>query len=502
MASWRIAPSGASRARRRLHPDGPEGATACRQPRGRRPIALTAARRTRPTAWTWRSIVAFAGMARRLATLPTRRGAPHAARHRPGRARRFGSTVRARVVGPLTAGRVANGVTRRRHADRAGPRADDGWLDLVVSRDGPRGVARWLPRVYRGGHLRHPRVVAIRDGTFAIRAAPPPVPTSTARRRPTRPVGVTVQPAPFPYAADTRLTPLPVRSRLPQGVRCDHERRRPKARGRLRRIEGQVQGLQRMLDNDAVLRGHSLQISRAGSPRAGAEALLGRHIESCVADALRSGSRGERQRSSTSCSTSSRGSEAADGRITLPVRGMHCAACVGRVERALGSVDGVGGGGRQPRTEAGHGGARARARLARGARAAVAAAGYELGDPTESAATSPSASVGERATRASINGVSSFSSVVGAALSLTGALVGDAPRLPLGTQLAGRPVTLLVLTTPVQFWSRRVPSRLPARPAHTAALRCPPSSRSERPRPYAFSVAVTLPPHAFMAVGA
>ena len=28
-------------------------------------------------------------------------------------------------------------------------------------------------------------------------------------------------------------------------------------------------------------------------------------------------------------------------RVTAPVRGMHCAACVGKVERALRSVDGV-----------------------------------------------------------------------------------------------------------------------------------------------------------------
>ena len=28
-------------------------------------------------------------------------------------------------------------------------------------------------------------------------------------------------------------------------------------------------------------------------------------------------------------------------RLTLPVRGMHCAACVGKVERALTSVPGV-----------------------------------------------------------------------------------------------------------------------------------------------------------------
>jgi CsoR family transcriptional regulator, copper-sensing transcriptional repressor len=69
-----------------------------------------------------------------------------------------------------------------------------------------------------------------------------------------------------------------------------------KARGRLRRIEGQVQGLQRMLDNDAYCVDILLQISAAqGALEQVQKLLLGRHIESCVADALRSGSKSERQ---------------------------------------------------------------------------------------------------------------------------------------------------------------------------------------------------------------
>jgi DNA-binding FrmR family transcriptional regulator len=69
-----------------------------------------------------------------------------------------------------------------------------------------------------------------------------------------------------------------------------------KARGRLRRIEGQVQGLQRMLDNDAYCVDILLQISAAqGALEQVQKLLLGRHIESCVTDALRSGSRGDRQ---------------------------------------------------------------------------------------------------------------------------------------------------------------------------------------------------------------
>ena len=69
-----------------------------------------------------------------------------------------------------------------------------------------------------------------------------------------------------------------------------------KTRARLRRIEGQVQGLQRMLDNDAYCVDILLQISAVqGALEQVQKLLLGRHIESCVADALRSGSKSERQ---------------------------------------------------------------------------------------------------------------------------------------------------------------------------------------------------------------
>jgi len=70
-----------------------------------------------------------------------------------------------------------------------------------------------------------------------------------------------------------------------------------KAQGRLRRIEGQVQGLQRMIAAEAYCVDILLQISAVqGALEQVQKLLLGRHIESCVADALRSGSRNERQR--------------------------------------------------------------------------------------------------------------------------------------------------------------------------------------------------------------
>ena len=80
-----------------------------------------------------------------------------------------------------------------------------------------------------------------------------------------------------------------------KGVIDDETKR--KAQGRLRRIEGQVQGLQRMIAADAYCVDILLQVSAVqGALEQVQKLLLGQHIESCVADALRSGSRTERQR--------------------------------------------------------------------------------------------------------------------------------------------------------------------------------------------------------------
>ena len=72
---------------------------------------------------------------------------------------------------------------------------------------------------------------------------------------------------------------------------------RTKTLGRLRRIEGQVQGLQRMIESDAYCVDILLQISAVqGALEQVQKLLLGTHIESCVADAIRSGSKGDRQK--------------------------------------------------------------------------------------------------------------------------------------------------------------------------------------------------------------
>lgn len=69
-----------------------------------------------------------------------------------------------------------------------------------------------------------------------------------------------------------------------------------KVLARLRRIEGQVQGLQRMIDAEAYCVDILLQVAAAqGALGQVQKLLLGRHIESCVAEAFHSGSPADRQ---------------------------------------------------------------------------------------------------------------------------------------------------------------------------------------------------------------
>src|SRR5574342_10173 len=135
-----------------------------------------------------------------------------------------------------------------------------------------------------------------------------------------------------------------------------------KALGRLRRIEGQVQGIQRMVEEEKYCVDILLQLTAVeGAVEQVQRLLLGRHIESCVADAIRSGSTRDRQKKvdellevfsrfsgreagattmtiPAQTPTRTTGEEA---RLDFPVQGMQCAACVGKVERALPNVPGV-----------------------------------------------------------------------------------------------------------------------------------------------------------------
>ncbi|MGH7300765.1 MAG: metal-sensitive transcriptional regulator [Candidatus Rokuibacteriota bacterium] len=70
-----------------------------------------------------------------------------------------------------------------------------------------------------------------------------------------------------------------------------------KALGRLRRIEGQVQGIQRMVEEDKHCMDVLLQLTAVqGAVEQVQKLLLGQHLESCVADAVRAGSSRDRQR--------------------------------------------------------------------------------------------------------------------------------------------------------------------------------------------------------------
>jgi DNA-binding FrmR family transcriptional regulator len=70
-----------------------------------------------------------------------------------------------------------------------------------------------------------------------------------------------------------------------------------KALGRLRRIEGQVQGIQRMVEEDKECVDILLQLTAVqGAVEQVQKLLLGQHLESCVAEAVRSGNARDRQR--------------------------------------------------------------------------------------------------------------------------------------------------------------------------------------------------------------
>jgi DNA-binding FrmR family transcriptional regulator len=70
-----------------------------------------------------------------------------------------------------------------------------------------------------------------------------------------------------------------------------------KTLGRLRRIEGQVQGIQRMVEEDKYCVDVLLQLTAVqGAVEQVQKLVLGQHIESCVSEAIRSGNTRDRQR--------------------------------------------------------------------------------------------------------------------------------------------------------------------------------------------------------------
>ncbi len=76
-----------------------------------------------------------------------------------------------------------------------------------------------------------------------------------------------------------------------------NEETKRKALARLNRIEGQVQGVQRMVEEEKYCVDILMQLSAIqGALEQVRKILLGRHIESCVAEAMASGRQGDRQR--------------------------------------------------------------------------------------------------------------------------------------------------------------------------------------------------------------
>lgn len=69
-----------------------------------------------------------------------------------------------------------------------------------------------------------------------------------------------------------------------------------KARNRVKRISGQVEGIQRMIENDRYCVDILLQIAaaRAALDQLGKQ-VLSAHVETCVAEAFASRNRGERE---------------------------------------------------------------------------------------------------------------------------------------------------------------------------------------------------------------
>jgi Cu+-exporting ATPase len=190
-------------------------------------------------------------------------------------------------------------------------------------------------------------------------------------------------------------------------------------------------------------------------------------------------------------------------RVTAPVRGMHCAACVGKVERALAGVEGV--------AEASVNLATERATVTfdpaltdfSRLQHAVTAAGYDLAAPLPAEGHAP-AEVADReaAGRARAQRRLGVRFAVGAALSAP-VLIGSMHEFfPWAPVWLANPWLLLALTTPVQFgvgWEfhRDFLRDLRHRSASMATLVSIGTNAA-----YVFSLAVTLWPHAFMAMGA
>jgi Cu+-exporting ATPase len=181
---------------------------------------------------------------------------------------------------------------------------------------------------------------------------------------------------------------------------------------------------------------------------------------------------------------------------------MHCAACVGKVERALAGVPGVETAVVNLATEqASLAFDPARADLD-ALQSAVAAAGYELVAPRPTdAASADAGAAADAAERAREERRTRVKFLVGAALSVPVLVGGMTDLFPWAPAWLRDPWTLLLLATPVQFWvgwpfHRGFLHDLRYRSASMSTLVSIGTNAA-----YFFSVAVTLWPHAFMGLG-
>ena len=185
-------------------------------------------------------------------------------------------------------------------------------------------------------------------------------------------------------------------------------------------------------------------------------------------------------------------------RLTLPVRGMHCAACVGKVERALTSVPGV--------DEATVNLATEKATVTFDStrtdvtrlQDAVARAGYELVEPREAAGQTPDR---EQSAREEMQRRARSKFVVGAILSVPIVIGSMVEVFPWAPAWLHNPWLLWALATPVQFWvgfefHAGFLRDLRHRTASMSTLVSIGTNAA-----YFFSLAVTLWPHVFMPAG-
>jgi Cu+-exporting ATPase len=178
---------------------------------------------------------------------------------------------------------------------------------------------------------------------------------------------------------------------------------------------------------------------------------------------------------------------------------MHCAACVGKVERALRAVSGVEEANANLATGRATVWARPEAAQLPALRRAVEGAGYAV--PEEIART-PESEDRERAARATLDRSLRAKALIGAALSLPVLLGSMREIFTWAPAWLGNPWLLWLLTTPVQFWvggqfHAGFVRDLRRRSASMDTLVSLGTNAA-----YFFSVAVTLWPHAFMAAGA